>query len=306
MPEIVVIGSLNMDLAVNVAKMPAVGETLHGSDFHMIAGGKGANQAIAAARLGCSVAMVGCVGTDVFGQAILEGLTADGVDIACVHGKPEAQTGVALVTVEGSGGNSIIVVGGANLLCASDNVEAARNLIEQAKIIMLQLEIPLETVMYAANLAKEMGKTVILDPAPAQPLPASLLKSVDFLTPNETEAEKLSGRKITDVKSARLAAAELLGKGARAVVIKLGSQGLLWAEGNTMEHIEGYRVEAVDSTAAGDAFNAGLAVGLAEGRHFAEALKMANAAGALTATRLGARTSLPPRTEVDCLLGERL
>ncbi|MGI9951696.1 ribokinase [Moorellaceae bacterium AZ2] len=304
MVDIVVIGSLNMDLMVIADKMPARGETIYGQDFRMIPGGKGANQAVAAARLGASVAMVGCVGRDLFGKTLLQALAADGVDTSFVHQKPEAPTGVALISVDAVAENSIIVVPGANWLCRSEDIMRAKELIKKASVVMLQLEIPLETVSFAASLARELGKTVILDPAPVQTLPPSLLTCVDVLTPNEREAEKLSGRCIFDVKSARLAAAEILGLGVRAVLIKLGPRGVLWAEENVMEHIDGFRVKAMDSTAAGDAFNAGVAVGLAEGQPLREALKLANAAGAITTTRFGAQASLPTREAVNKLLGQ--
>lgn len=304
MIDIVVVGSINMDLVVYIDHRPRAGETVKGRTFRMIPGGKGANQAVAAARLGAKVAMVGCVGKDMLGDSLLKGLEESGVDISLVQQKGETSTGVAFITVDTTAENSIIIVPGANGLCTPKDIEVASQVISQTKILMLQLEIPLETVEYAARVAKEKGRMVILDPAPAQSLPSSLLNSVDILTPNETEAEVLTGRKVMDIKTARLAAADLLGMGVKTVLLKLGSKGVLWAEGNLMEHYEAFQVEAVDTTAAGDAFNAGLAVGLAHAEPLNEAIKLGMAAGALATTRFGAQTSLPRRSEVERLLME--
>ena len=299
MADVVVIGSLNMDLVTVTQRMPQVGETRKGIDFRMIPGGKGANQAVAAARLDAKVTMVGCVGDDYFGNKLQSALATDNVDISLIRTSPDIPTGIASITVDAGGANSIVIVQGANALCSLQDVDAAEKAIRESKAVMLQLEVPIETVEYAARLAAKLGKLVILDPAPAQPLSPELLSMVDILTPNESEAESLTGRKIVDLKSSRLAAADILGGGAKVVLLKLGAQGVLYAKGNQMEHITGMVVETVDTTAAGDAFNAGLAVALAEGRPIFQALKFANVVGALSTTRIGAQTSLPKRAEVE-------
>lgn len=303
--DIVVIGSLNVDLVVRTARRPAPGETVPGDEFRIIPGGKGANQAVAAARLGGKVAMLGRVGDDTFGQSLVSSLRAARVHTSRVLSTPGVPTGTALIIVEHSGQNSIVVVAGANGLLSPADVEAAAELIASAKVLMLQLEIPLDTVRKAVELAHNRGVTVLLDPAPAQPLPPELLRQVDIITPNENEAAVLTGRPVNDLKSAKLAASDLLRQGANRVLIKLGPRGALLAEGNRFEHSQGFPVEAVDTTAAGDAFAGGLAVALVEGKDLSNAVTFANAVGALSVTRFGAQTSMPSRPEVEQFLRER-
>ncbi|MEW6547442.1 MAG: ribokinase [Bacillota bacterium] len=303
--DIVVIGSLNVDLVVRTARRPAPGETVSGDEFRMIPGGKGANQAVAAARLGGKVAMLGRVGDDPFGQSLVGSLRAAGVHTDGVLRTPGVPTGTALIIVEHSGQNSIVVVAGANGLLSPADVETAAEVIASARVLMLQLEIPLDTVRKAVELAHNRRVTVLLDPAPARPLPPELLRQVDIITPNESEAAVLTGRQVTDLKSAKLAASDLLRQGANRVLIKLGPRGALLAEGNRFEHCRGFPVEAVDTTAAGDAFAGGLAVALVEGKDLSNAVTFANAVGALSVTRFGAQTSMPSRPEVEQFLRER-
>ncbi|MCL5676859.1 MAG: ribokinase [Firmicutes bacterium] len=299
MAEIVVLGSLNIDLVARVPRFPAAGETLTGSDFKTVPGGKGANQAVAAARLGASAAMVGRIGDDVFGGALIEGMRKDGVDADHVLVTPGAPTGTALITVDDRAENSIVIIPGANGNLSPADVDTWAGVIRGAKVLMLQLEVPLETVLRAAETAKKAGVTVMLDPAPARELPVELLRQVDIITPNETEASILTGRTVSDARTAKLAAVDLLRTGVGAVLVKLGARGALVAAGNTFEHVDGFSVQAVDTTAAGDAFGGALATALVEGKSLQEAVVFANAAGALATTRFGAQTSMPSRQEVE-------
>jgi ribokinase len=303
--SIVVVGSLNMDLTVSVRERPRTGETVLASDVRYAGGGKGANQAIAAARLGAGVDMVGKVGDDPFGATLIRNLGADGVGTAGVKVEPGVSSGVAFITIDAAGENQIIVSPGANARLTPEDVRAHAELISGARVLLLQLEIPLATVQAAAELAHKHGVTVILDPAPAQPLPEELLRLVDFLTPNEHEAAGLSGQPITDLKSARLAAAKLLSRGPRHVLLKLGERGVIYASGNRFEHLPAFPVQAVDTTAAGDAFGAAFAVAWLEEGDIYRALTFANAVGALAVTRPGAQPSLPYRKEVEMFLAAR-
>ncbi|MCP5120570.1 MAG: ribokinase [bacterium] len=307
MPSLVVVGSLNMDFVVRVKHLPAPGETVLGRDFQMIPGGKGANQACAAGRLGGSATrakMVGRVGYDVFADHLKASLAAAGVDVSAVHATKSQPTGVALIWVEGSGQNSIVVASGANHALAAAEVEAMRSVFRGASFVLFQLETPLPTVEAALRLAREEGARTILDPAPAQPLSPELLAQVDILTPNETEAGLLLGKpgeRVTADQAPALAS-ELLATGPRQVIVKLGEAGALYADGAATHHAEGFAVDATDTTAAGDTFNGALAVALTEGREMPEALRFANAAAALSVTKLGAQASIPTRGEVDSYL----
>ncbi len=305
MPDILVLGSLNTDLVARVPRRPTGGETLTGIDFKTINGGKGANQAVAAARLGARVAMVGRVGDDVFGGSMLEGLSQDGIDISGVAVTPGVSSGTALITVDDRAENSIIIIPGANGRLTPTDVERHQALITGARVLMLQLEVPIETVVRAAEVAKRAGVTVLLDPAPARELPAGLLRNVDIITPNETEASILTGRTVGDARSAKLAAVDLMSRGISTVLIKLGARGALLATGNTFEHVDGFQVHAVDTTAAGDAFGGALGTALVEGMPLTEAVTFANAVGALATTRFGAQTSMPTRAEVKSFLQSR-
>jgi ribokinase len=306
-PAIVVVGSLNMDFVVSVERLPAPGETVLGRDFQMFPGGKGANQACAAGKLGAnsvSVRMIGRVGQDVFADHLKASLSAAGVDVSAVHATRSQATGVAHIWVDRAGQNSIVVASGANMELPAADVEAMRPVFRDARLALFQLEIPLDTVAAALKLAHEEGLETILDPAPARPLTRELLAQVDILTPNETEALQLLGKPPARVtpRDALALAAELRGMGPKTVIVKLGDQGCLAYSGAAHDHVACFPVEVKDTTAAGDTFNAGLAIALAEGAPLLHALHFANAAAAISVTRLGAQASAPTRREVDAFL----
>lgn len=276
-----------MDFVVKVDHLPAPGETVLGGNFTMIPGGKGANQACAAGRLagpGVSARMVGRVGYDVFADHLKASLSAANVDVSYVHATRAQPTGVALIWVDRNGQNSIVVASGANHVFAAADIEGLRGAFRGAAFALFQLETPIPAVAAALRLAREEGARTILDPAPAQPLTRELLELVDILTPNETEAEVVGSA------------------GPKAIIYKLGARGCRYKDGSTSIEWPGYKVEAVDTTAAGDTFNGALAVALAEGRPIPEALRFANAAAAISVTRLGAQASIPSRREVDQFL----
>jgi ribokinase len=302
--QVVTIGSLNMDLVVCAERLPKPGETLRGEELRMIPGGKGANQAVAVAQLGGNSTMVGKVGDDDFGKSLLQNLRDYKVDVSHVHRIAGCATGVAVINVERSGENSITIIAGANADMSPGCLQAVEGLISQADALILQLEIPLQTVIAAKQLAQKHGVLTVLDPAPAPPdgLPEELY-DVDILTPNQSEAELMTGISASTVSAARQAAAELLSRGARQVVVKLGKLGALAVAGRkTSQHVEGFEVEVVDTTAAGDAFTAALALGSAEGMSLSEAGRFANAAGALATTAFGAQPSMPARQKTEDLL----
>ena len=303
---LVITGSLNMDFVVQIDRLPAPGETTMGSNFQMIPGGKGANQACAAGRLaqGAPVRMVGCVGADPFADHLKASLETAGVDVATVHTSGSHPTGVALIWVEQSGQNSIVVASGANGEMTPASVESVRSAYDGTACALFQLETPLPAVEAAMAIARAAGARTILDPAPARPLPASLLRLVDILTPNESEACILLGRdpaRVTFAESAEIAGA-LRGLGVGAVILKLGDQGCFYAGPEGEFAVPGFAVLAVDTTAAGDTFNAGFAVALSEGMSVERALRFGNAAAAISVTRLGAQASAPSRAEVDALV----
>ena len=295
--HIVVVGSLNMDLVVRSPRHPQPGETLLGAEFRTFPGGKGANQAVAAARLGGHVKLIGRVGADAFGDALLETCTRDGVDTRHVERLEDAPTGVALITVDDAGQNTIVVVPGANGKLSPPDLLAAAPAFEGASVVVMQLEVPLLTVIYAADLARRHGARVVLNPAPAQPLSATGLEQVDVLIPNQSEAALLTG-----CASASDAARRLMASGVCSVIVTMGEGGVLIAEGETATHLPAHRVSVVDTTAAGDAFVGAFAVALAEGRTVREAAAWGNAAGALAVTRAGAQPSLPTRVELERFL----
>jgi ribokinase len=299
-PRIVVVGSSNTDMVVKGQRLPGPGETVTGGQFVMAPGGKGANQAVAAARLGAEVSFVARVGRDMFGDQAVEGYQQEGILTDLILRDPMHHTGVALIMVDSQGENLISVASGANHTLSPQDVQRAAERIQAADVLLLQLEIPMETVRSAARLAAEAGVRVILDPAPAPdgPLDDVLLGDVTCLTPNETEAERLSGMPVRDEASAREAAAKLLRRGARQVIITLGAKGALLADGRQTVMVPGYPVEARDSTAAGDAFNGGLGAALARGLSWEEAVREASLVGALSVTRLGAQPSLPTADEL--------
>lgn len=302
--RITVVGSLNMDLVVRAPRIPRPGETILGGEFRTAPGGKGANQAVAAARLGGQVSMVGRVGSDAFAQSLLDGLTADGVDHTFVMQDPEAATGVALIMVDDAGENTIVVASGANMRLSPADVDAAEAAIAAADVLLLQLEVPLAAVVQAARVARAHGATVILNPAPACSLPNELLSLVDVLIPNESETALLTHLPVDDwaeIESAAMALREL---GVDTVVLTLGKRGALLVEKGEKELIPAFEVTPVDTTAAGDAFVGGFAVALAEGRSLTDAVRWGNAAGALATTRLGAQPSLPARRAVEALVAQ--
>lgn len=304
-PRIVVVGSSNTDLVIETGKLPAPGETVLGGDFLRAAGGKGANQAVAAARLGAEVTLVARLGTDDFGDRAVEGFRQEGIDARYVVRDPERPSGVALILVGAGGENLIAVAPGANGALAEADVDAAAAAIRQADLLLLQLEVPVATVCHAARLAFDAGVAVMLDPAPAADLPDALLAQVGYLTPNESEAEILAGVSAGDPAGARRAAAALRERGAANVLVTLGAAGCLVAGADGVSEIPAYPVEAVDSTAAGDTFNGALACGLAEGRAIASASAFASAAAALSVTGRGAQPSMPSRRQVDRFLAAR-
>ncbi len=303
--RIVVVGSLNADLVVRLPRFPRPGETLPGESFAQFPGGKGANQACAAARLGAHVSMLGRVGADAHGAWLCGSLAADGVDVDGVREDPGVATGVALIAIDGAGQNQIVVVAGANGRFGPEALHTDEACLRAADFVLLQLEIPLETVGAAALLGRAWGATVILDPAPARDLPNGLLQACDWVTPNESELAALvgsSGGDTLDPAEAASCARHLRNRGARNVLVKMGARGALLVTGSEECLVPPPRVTVVDTTAAGDCFNGTFAVGLAEGRPPVEAARFAAAAAALSVTRRGAQPSMPTRDEVLALV----
>lgn len=306
-PSVVVLGSLNMDFLVRTNRLPAPGETVLGYGFEMIPGGKGANQAVAAGKLGAasvSVRMIGRVGQDIFADHLKASLAGAGVDVSSVHASRSSATGVALIAVDANGQNQIVVASGSNNDLRATDVEPMRRVIHGASVVLFQLETPLETVAAGLRLAREERALTILDPAPAQKLPRDLIADVDILTPNEAEAFMLLGRSPgrISIAAAPSVATELAALGYDRVILKLGDRGCyLHAAGEGL-HVPAFEVDAVDSTGAGDTFNAALAIAMAEGSPLPHALRFANAAAAISVTRVGAQASAPSRADVDRLL----
>ena len=302
-PDVVVVGSVNMDLVVRSSSLPQLGETVLGRDFATVPGGKGANQAVGVARLGASCAFIGRVGNDAFGERLLRNLRDNNVNVDAVQVSEGVATGVALIVVVESGENAICVASGANYAVTPDDVTAAEALLRGAKVCLLQLELPVETVVRAIELCREFGVETILDPAPAVLDPPRGLFDADIITPNVSEAEMLTNLSPSAGQSnARTVAQVLVHQGARQVVLKLGAEGALVFDKSGSEHIDAYTITPVDTTAAGDAFSAGLAVGRARGQSLAQAARQANAAGALACTKFGAQPSMPTAAEVEQLL----
>ena len=306
--RIVVVGSINVDLVVRVANLPRPGETVLGGRFASVPGGKGANQAVAAARAGGHTTFVARVGDDSMGHAAIEAFRGEGIETDFITVTPHAPTGVALILVDAVGENSIAVAGGANDRLSFDDIERARPAIEAADVLLLQLEVPLEAVAHAVSIAQSAGTRVILNPAPARPLPAALLARVDILTPNETEGESLASPGHAPAPSAADAealAGALLGLGPRAVILTRGAAGALVAAADDRTHVPAFSVEPLDTVAAGDVFNGCLAVRLAEGLDLVAATRFAAAAAAISVTREGAQTSAPRRGEIEAFLAAR-
>jgi len=298
-PNIVVVGSSNTDMIIKMDKIPAPGETVLGGEFTIAAGGKGANQAVAAARAGGEVGFVACVGDDMFGEQALEGFAKDRIDTEYVFKDKQQPSGCALIFVDKEGENSIAVASGANARLSPKHIDLAKDKIISSEILIMQLETPLDTVKHTAQLASDNGIPVVLDPAPAQPLDNDLLKYISILTPNESEAELLTGIPVEDENSADKAASTLLAKGVDTVLITLGFRGTFIATENTREMATGFMVTAIDSTAAGDVFNGALAVSLSEKTPLPDAVRFANAAAALSVTKLGAQPSAPLRKGIE-------
>ncbi len=290
-----VVGSSNTDMIIRVPRIPRAGETLLGGEFLTAAGGKGANQAVGAARAGGKVAFIARVGRDAFGDQAIAGLLRDGIDVSRVFRDKLTPSGVALIFVAQDGENSIAVAGGANAKLSPSDVKKAAGVIRSAGLLVAQLETPLATVTAAVELAVKAGVPVILNPAPARPLPNSLLERISILTPNETEAELLTGIKVTDAAAAAKACSKLRSRGVGIVILTLGERGAFLADANGQRLVPGFKVKTVDSTAAGDIFNGALSVALAEGKAVFDAVRFANAAAALSVTRLGAQPSAPSR-----------
>lgn len=297
-PSILVIGSSNTDMIIRVDRIPKPGETILGGRFQTAHGGKGANQAVAAARAGGQVKFIARLGADVFGDETMDALRRDEISIGHVTRDSGAPSGVALIFVSKQGENSIAVAPGANACLSVEDVKAARDAFTGVKVLLIQLETPLATVEAAVKTAVERKVPVILNPAPACALPARLLKQISVLTPNESEAELLTGIKVRTVASAKKAAAVFLEKGVRTVVLTLGKRGALIVDRQGARLVPGYAVKAVDTTAAGDVFNGALAVALGEGKPIDDAVQFANAAAALSVTREGAQPSAPYRAEI--------
>jgi ribokinase len=305
MKRILVVGSSNTDMVIRVPMIPKPGETVLGGEFTMAPGGKGANQAVAAARAGGHVTFVARVGDDVFGERAIANFQADGIDTRFVFRTPDAPSGIALINVDGRGENSISVASGANARLSAGDIEKADEAFAAAGIVLLQLETPMETVLAAAKKARARGVPVILNPAPARPLDDDLLRLIAVLTPNEHEAEFLTGIPVRDEIGAREAAVRLRERGVVAVVITLGERGAYASSPEFEGPVAAFKVDPVDTTAAGDIFNGALAVALAENEPIKESLRFASAAAALSVTRPGAQPSAPARSEIGDFLAAR-
>lgn len=288
-----------MDLVTRASRLPRGGETLVGQSFATVPGGKGANQAVAAARLGADVAMIGCVGSDAYGAQLRDALLVEGIDCQAVN-EVEGSSGVALIVVDDSSQNAIVIVAGSNGQLTPASLLAFDAVLQAAEVIVCQLEVPMDTVGYALKRARALGKTVILNPAPASgPLPADWYAAIDYLIPNESEASALSGVPVDSLDAAKVAATHLLNAGAGKVIVTLGSQGALFADGQGFEHLPAPKVQAVDTTAAGDTFVGGFAAALANGQGEAEAIRFGQVAAALSVTRAGAQPSIPTLHDVQ-------
>jgi len=300
--SIVVFGSINMDLVARTPRLPGPGETITGTVFQTFPGGKGANQAVACSRLGAKTYMVGRVGGDEFGEKLKDELEKAGVDHENVVVDTMTSSGVALIAVEDSAENTIIVIPGANGQVDDQDLKRLEAVLTKSEVLLLQLEIPLEMVMAAAKLAKENNVKVILDPAPAQMLPEQIYPLLDIITPNETETELLVGFPLETKEDAAKAARILMGRGTSNVIIKMGSRGAFALMGDQEESFEPYQVTTVDTVAAGDAFNGALAAALSENLPVEKAIQWGMAGGALSVTKEGAQPAMPERNELKELL----
>lgn len=299
MSIITVIGSSNTDMVVMTSHFPAPGETILGGEFLMNAGGKGANQAVAAVRTGGQVFFIGKLGGDIFGEKAIENIKKEGIDVSGISTDPGSASGIAQIIVDETGENSIVVAPGANLKLNRNDIDNAESQIRQADILLMQLEILTDTILYAAKKAHKLGKKVILNPAPATELPDELFKYLYMITPNENETELLTDISVTDQTSALKAAKVLKMRGVENIIITMGSKGVYVFTDTIQKLIPAYKVKAVDTTAAGDCFNGALAVGLASGIGLVEAVRYANCAASISVTRPGAQASMPFKHEVN-------
>ncbi len=304
MSKLVVLGSVNADHVLQVPHFPRPGETLQGHSYSIISGGKGANQAVAAARMKADIAFIACVGNDDIGHAMRNAFSELGMDINAVMMEEQMPTGIAMIQVSETGENSICIAPEANGCLTPERIQPHIGKIQNADTLLMQLESPLETIAAAAKIAVESGTTVVLNPAPALPLSDDVLCMIDIITPNETEAEVLTGVSITDDESAQQAANVLHGKGIAAVLITLGKQGVWLSENGKGRKVAGFPVEATDTTAAGDTFNGAFVSAIQEGQSIVDSVRFGNAAAAISVTRFGAQTSIPTREEVEAFLTE--
>lgn len=301
--KILVIGSCNMDMITQVENMPVDGETILGNGIQYIPGGKGANQACAAGSLGGAVTMLGCIGKDDFGRVQTTSLQSRNVDVSSLKQSSDSNTGTAIIYVNQHGNNSIVVIPGANSECDATYLKQQDHHFKECDFVLLQMEIPMDATYYAINRAHELGKTVILNPAPApNSIPDEILNKIDYLTPNETEICKLTGKNTYNMDEIQEAASVLLNKGVKNLLITLGEKGACLINHNTMRVYATRKVEAVDTTAAGDCFNGAFAVALAEGMDHKKAIEFSNIASSIAVTRKGAQSSIPLRKEVDLIL----
>ena len=301
-PRILVVGSINVDIVALVQHLPTPGETVTGGTLLINHGGKGANQAVAARRLGAEVRFIGCVGDDTFGPELRQGMAAEGIGVDGLATITGSNSGTALIVVDATGRNQIAVASGANMRLTVDWIARFTEDFSWAHIVICQLEVPLDTVLWTLQTARQRGAVTILNPAPAQLLPPEVWPLVDYVTPNEIEAAHLSGRSLSGPSDAGPVAQTLLARGPRVVILTLGERGALLGTPDRMAHVPAFPVTAVDTTAAGDAFNGALAVALGAGRPLDLAVRFANAAAGLACTRPGAQGSLPVRAQVEALL----
>ena len=305
-PNIVALGGMNMALIGTATRLPNPGETLRGERFYTAPGGKGATQAVAAARLGANVKMVGRVGKDVFGPRLLDALKNDGIDVTGVAEDPDHHSGVGMIVLNAERQNHVLAIYGANLQCNEDQLAAVEEALDSADILLLQMELPLPLSVTAAQTAQSRGVITMLDPAPASDIPPDAFRHIDVITPNQTETEYHTSIIVDDVPTAKAAAEVLLEKGVGTAIVKLAEQGIYWASHNASGYQPAYEVEVVDTISAGDAFSGALAVALGEGRSMEQAIRYGAAAGALAVTKRGVQTAMPFRAEVDALFNRGL